>query len=261
MTDIPNAITAADGVNPDVVATADTVDEHAHGLIAHQFDDAEQQHDSAELGMWTFLATEVLFFGGLFLGYSLYRFKYPLAFAAGSHGLYEMVGMANTFVLLGSSFTMALAVWSAKIDNKKRLFFFLLATLILGGIFVGIKGWEWTTDYKEHLVPGTYFGFNFPAHVVEAKPVDRQYYEELAKGDSNISAHVQLFMLFYFLMTGLHATHMVVGMVLLAMVAIKAARARTSLKDATFVEMLGLYWHFVDIVWIFLFPFLYLIRA
>lgn len=219
---------------------------HGHGLVAHHFDDAKQQHDAVELGMWAFLAQEVLFFGGLFLAYLLYRFQYPEAFAEGSEHLNKSMGAINTFVLLSSSLTMALAVHAAKVNDKKALFKFLAATLVLGGVFLVVKGFEWTADYREHLVPSRFFGFD---------------YTEFLKGRTpEVGEHVQLFMFLYFAMTGLHAIHMVVGMVILAIVATQAYRGRTSPRDANFVEMMGLYWHFVDIVWIFLFPFLYLIK-
>jgi cytochrome c oxidase subunit III len=224
---------------------------HGSGLVAHHFDDAQQQHDAAELGMWTFLAQEVLFFGGLFLAYLLYRFQYPDAFAEGSGHLNKWLGCANTMVLLSSSFTMALAVHYAKLDNKKRLAQLLTATLVLGAIFLIVKGFEWHADYVEHLIPGRVFGWDYSEHLAKS---------ELVRFDPNIAQHVQMFMFLYFAMTGLHAAHMVVGMVILAIVAYKAFRARTSLKHANFVEMMGLYWHFVDIVWIFLYPFLYLIK-
>jgi cytochrome c oxidase subunit 3 len=219
---------------------------HASGLVAHHFDDVEQQHDAVELGMWAFLAQEVLFFGGLFLAYLLYRFQYPEAFAEGSSHLNKLFGSINTFVLLSSSLTMALAVHAAKLDDKKGLYRFLVATLILGAIFLIIKGFEWTADYHEHLVPGQFFGYDYSEYLNGRTP--------------EIGEHVQMFMFLYFAMTGLHALHMVIGMVILAIVALKAYRGRTSLKQANFVEMMGLYWHFVDIVWIFLFPFLYLIK-
>ncbi|HEX3356515.1 MAG TPA: cytochrome c oxidase subunit 3 family protein [Tepidisphaeraceae bacterium] len=238
MTDVHATISAADHTHDE---------EHTHGLVAHHFDDAQQQHDAIELGMWAFLAQEVLFFGGLFLAYLLYRFKYEDAFAEGSHELYLSLGTVNTAVLLTSSLTMALAVYAAKIDNKKSLFRYLLLTIILGLVFMGIKGVEWTLDYREHLVPGQFFGFDYSEHLAGRSP--------------EIAQHVQLYFFLYFCMTGLHALHMVIGVVILAWVAIKAARAKTSLRDANFVEMMGLYWHFVDIVWIFLFPFLYLIKA
>ncbi len=219
---------------------------HGDGLVAHHFDDAQQQHDAIELGMWSFLAQEVLFFGGLFLAYLLYRFQYPEQFAEGSEHLNKWLGLVNTLVLLTSSLTMALAVHGAKVNDKKALFRYLTATLVLGFMFLGVKAVEWTADYHEHLIPGRFFGFD---------------YAEYLKGRSpEVGEHVQLFMFIYFCMTGLHAIHMVVGMAILAVIAWWAFRGTTSLKQANFVEMMGLYWHFVDIVWIFLFPFLYLIK-
>jgi cytochrome c oxidase subunit 3 len=224
-----------------------------HGPVAHHFDDAEQQHDATELGMWAFLAQEVLFFGGLFLGYSIYRFKYQETFAFVSHKLSVGWGTTNTIILLCSSWTMAMAVYFAKNDNKKKLAQYLTLTMILGVMFLGVKAIEWHHDYTEHLVPGAYFGFDFSEHIHKDPGI-------LAK-DPLAAAHAQLFMVFYFCMTGLHALHMIVGIGILVFITHWAWRGRTSLKHANFVEMMGLYWHFVDIVWIFLFPFLYLIRV
>ena len=241
MTDV-----TAHNVAPDAMPPADHGAGHGSGLVAHHFDDAQQQHDAVELGMWTFLAQEVLFFGGLFLAYLLYRFQYPEAFAEGSEHLNKLLGAVNTFVLLSSSLTMALAVHAAKHDDKKGLAQFLTATLILGAVFLIVKGFEWHKDYVEHLIPGRVFGWDYAEYLNGRSPI--------------IGQHVQMFFFLYFCMTGLHAAHMVVGMVILAIVAAAAFRGRTSLKQANFVEMMGLYWHFVDIVWIFLFPFLYLIK-
>lgn len=251
---------AADAVSPDDRGMVNTDSHgghghggngHGHGLVAHHFDDAQQQHDAVELGMWTFLAQEVLFFGGLFLVYLLYRFQYPEAFAEGSEHLNKWLGTLNTAVLLGSSLTMALAVHAGKHDDKKGLFRFLTATLLLGAVFLLVKAFEWTADYREHLVPGQFFGFNYSEFLEHSR---------FLQVDPRIADHVQLFMVIYFCMTGLHAIHMVIGMAILAVIAYKAYRGRTSIKQANFVEMMGLYWHFVDIVWIFLFPFLYLIK-
>jgi cytochrome c oxidase subunit 3 len=204
--------------------------------VSHQFDDAEQQVEASTLGMWTFLATEILFFGGLFLVYTIYRLAYPQAFAEASNHLDVVLGAVNTAVLIGSSLTMVLAVHSARIGSRRGLILFLLATLVLGGIFLGIKGVEYAHKFHEHLVPGADFRFT------GADP-----------------RHAAIFFSIYFAMTGMHALHMIIGAGLILTLVGMAWRRRFSPEYFTPVEMVGLYWHFVDIVWIFLFPLLYLI--
>src|SRR5215467_14401521 len=132
---------------------------HAHRALAHQFDDLEQQREVASLGMWLFLVTEVLFFGGLFLTYSVYRFWYPAAFTAGSRELIVWAGTLNTVVLITSSLTVVLAVQAAETGNRRTLILMLLATMALGCVFLGIKAYEYRTEYLEHHVPG--FGLAF----------------------------------------------------------------------------------------------------
>jgi cytochrome c oxidase subunit III len=203
---------------------------------AHQFDDMAQQHAADSLGMWAFLLTEVMFFGGLFLGYTVYRSAYPQAFAEASHHLDVWLGSVNTAVLIASSLSMALAVHSAQTNGRRALIRFLLLTILLGLVFLGIKGTEYLHKFEEHLIPGANFVYSGPhAH------------------------QVQLFFSFYFGMTGLHAFHMIVGIGLLAALVWQAGRGRFSADYYAPVELIGLYWHFVDIVWIFLFPLLYLL--
>jgi cytochrome c oxidase subunit III len=203
---------------------------------AHQFDSVEQQRESASLGMWIFLATEVMFFGGLFLAYILYRLQWPAAFREGSHHLDVTLGTWNTAVLIGSSLTMALAVRAAQLGRRRSLVTFLLLTMLLGSVFLGVKAYEYHHKYVEHLVPGTSFRSEGPE-----------------------PGHVSMFFCLYFAMTGLHALHMIVGMGVLLVMVILGARGRFSPEDYNAIECSGLYWHFVDIVWIFLFPLLYLI--
>lgn len=236
--------------------------------VAHHFDNAEQQYDAASLGLWLFLATEVLFFGGLFAGYALYRFWYPEAFHLGSHHLDLVLGTINTGVLLGSSLTMALAVRGAQTSDNATAARFLGWTIVLGSVFLGVKAYEYHHKYVEHLVPGRYFSLGGqPANTA----VDEAAVEEAAAGDSTVehapqltadveAGHVELFFSYYFAMTGLHATHMVIGIAILAVLFVAARRGKFSADYFTPVEMTGLYWHFVDIVWVFLFPLLYLIR-
>jgi cytochrome c oxidase subunit 3 len=210
-------------------------DQHTAAL-AHQFDDPQQQVEADTLGMWAFLATEMLFFGGVFLAYIVYRLSYPQAFAAASNHLDIVLGTVNTGVLIGSSLTMVLAVYSAQLNSRRGQIVFLLATLVLGLIFLGIKGLEYQHKFHEHLVPGPDFRFN------EADP-----------------RHAAIFFSLYFAMTGLHAIHMVIGAGLLIWMMLRAWRGEFSQAYYIPVEVTGLYWHFVDIVWIFLFPLLYLI--
>jgi len=206
----------------------------AHAAVAHQhqFDSAEQQKDAATLGMWAFIAQEILFFGGLFVTYIVYRFTYPQAFHDGSHHLDITLGTINTAVLIGSSLTMALAVHAAQTSKKNNLVFFLVATLGLGSTFLGIKAIEYSHKFHEHHVPGLSFD-----------------------GPPNM----ELFFSLYFAMTGLHAVHMIIGAAIIIVLIFQAQRGTYHSAYYTPVELFGLYWHFVDIIWIFLFPLLYLI--
>ena len=209
--------------------------------VAQHFDDAEQQLDAATIGMWLFLATEVLFFGGMFLAYTVYRSQYPAAFVEGSGHLSVPIGTFNTAILLCSSFSMALAIYAAQ-NNRKWLSVALLATtMLLGAAFLGVKAYEYADKFDHGLVPGRYFQLELPH-------------------DESVSPqHVELYFGLYFAMTGMHALHMVIGLGVLAVLAIMTARGRFSREYYTPLEMTGLYWHFVDIVWVFLFPLLYLI--
>ena len=205
--------------------------------LAEQFDDLQQQHEASSLGMWVFLATEIMFFGGLFTAYILFRNFYLPAFEAGSRLLDVRIGAFNTAVLLCSSLTMALAVRAAQLGNKAALITFLLLTLLLGLTFVAVKlAFEWRHDFLDGLVPGLNWTFDGPD-----------------------PRHLELFFCFYFFLTGIHALHMVIGAGILTVLIIMAGGGRFSPQRYNAVEISGLYWHFVDIVWIFLFPLLYLI--
>lgn len=206
--------------------------------LAHHFDTKEQQFEAAKLGMWLFLATEVLFFGGMFTGYTIYRLQYSESFAAGSRQLNVTLGTVNTAVLLLSSLMIALAVASAQ-SSGRNLVRYIVATGVLGAVFLGIKFFEYQHKFHEHLVPGATFG---QGHVGES-----------------LEPNSELFFSFYFAMTAMHAFHMVIGLGLLIWLAVKAKRGEFSAEYFTPVEMIGLYWHFVDIVWVYLFPLLYLI--
>ncbi len=214
------------------------------GALAHHFEDLEQQFDAATLGMWLFLATEVLFFGAVLTCYAIYRNQYSTAFAHASMCLSTTVGAINTAVLLTSSLTMALSVHFARRSNRTWLLVCLGLTLLLGSVFLGIKAWEWHHEYVEQLVPGIAFN---PSR--------------FTGGAEWVNWHqVQLFFVFYFILTGLHALHMIIGVGLLIYLLVRAQRGAFSAGYYVPVEVIGLYWHFVDIVWIFLFPLLYLVR-
>jgi cytochrome c oxidase subunit 3 len=217
-------------------------DSHAPSALAHQFEDLQQQQESASLGMWVFLATEVMFFGGLFAAYTIYRHFYLPEFEVGSHLLNVKIGALNTAVLIGSSLTMAMGVRAAQMGKKNALIAFLIMTMILGLIFVGVKlNFEWRQDYLDGLAPGLNFTHDFT-------------HQNLLHPHS-----VELFFFFYFTMTGVHALHMVVGMGILAVLVFYAAKGEYGPDRFNMIEGMGLYWHFVDIIWIFLFPLLYLI--
>jgi cytochrome c oxidase subunit 3 len=207
-----------------------------HTALGHQFDDLEQQREASSLGMWVFLITEIMFFGGLFTGYAVYRNAYPEAFAEASRHLGVVLGAINTAVLICSSLTMALAVHAAQLGRRKVLVTFLLLTIVLGSVFLGIKVVEYSHKFHEHLVPGLDFRFEGPR-----------------------APQAQLFFSFYFAMTGMHALHMIIGIGLLSVLVRLSWRGRFSATYYWPVELTGLYWHFVDIVWIYLFPLLYLI--
>jgi len=209
--------------------------------LAHQFQTVEQQRETGRLGMWVFLVTEIMFFGGLFAGYAIYRNLYLSAFEYGSRLLEIKAGTTNTAVLIASSLTMALAVHSAQTGKRKALIFFLLITMFFGFCFLGIKSYEYLEKWNHFLVPGLRFA---PTEV-------------LPPGVT--ASHLELFLCFYFFMTALHALHMIIGLGIMTVLVIMAWRGKFSAQYYAPVEISGLYWHFVDIVWIFLFPLLYLI--
>ena len=206
-------------------------------VVEHQFDDMEQQRDAAFTGMWLFLSTEVLFFGGVFFAYVIYRMLYYEAFVEGSRELSIAMGGINTGVLLCSSLFMALAVNSAQHGRTNQLVIRLVLTAIIGAVFLGIKFMEYYEHYKDHLVPGLNFSYPGP-HATQVK----------------------LFMAFYFILTGMHAVHMLVGMGVLVGLTILSARGKFSAEYYDPIDIGGLYWHFVDIVWVFIFPLLYLVK-
>lgn len=214
------------------------MDSHTETLaLREQFETPAQQKEISTLGMWIFLVTEIMFFGGLFLAYAIYRREFAGVFALASNTLDVVIGAANTAVLLCSSYTMVLAVRAAQIGSRKALIVFLILTILLGGVFLGVKAYEWNQKFAEHHVPGPTFHLD---KTTEQGPA-------------------QLFFSLYFTMTGLHALHMVVGEGLMLFLLWHAYKGKYTPSYYTPVDVGGLYWHFVDVVWIFLFPLLYLI--
>jgi cytochrome c oxidase subunit III len=220
-----------------------------HGLVAHHFENLEQQREAGTLGLWLFLASEVLFFGGIFTAYAVMRSSDGSGgFIAASKSLDATLGGINTAVLLTSSLTMALAVHAAQVNRQRAVVWLLLATALLGAAFLGVKAVEYTTDYHEELVPGL------------AWKADRWGEKGMTTAErAQFNRSAQLFFLLYYIMTGLHAVHLIVGIGIMLWLAWRARRGHFGPLTYTPVEVGGLYWHFVDVVWIFLFPLLYLV--
>lgn len=205
-------------------------------FVAGQFEEPAQQREAATLGMWVFLATEILFFGGMFLGYAVYRFYNPKAFAEASNHTLVLIGTINTAVLLVSSFVMVLAVRAAEQRERLKTSLFLALTAFLGLAFLVVKGFEYHHEIQEGLFPGPNFHFE--------------------GGDPG---GARMFFYLYFLMTGVHALHVTIGIVLLGLMSLRVLASSRPERLATTVDLLGLYWHFVDVVWVFLFPLIYLV--
>jgi cytochrome c oxidase subunit 3 len=205
-----------------------------HPRLQHHFFSMDQQLEASILGMWVFLVTEIMFFGGLFMAYIVYRTMYPEAWVEGSQELNVWLGALNTSVLICSSLTMVLAVRSAQIGSRKGQIVNLILTILLGTTFLVVKYFEYKAKFLHHLVPGPNF-------------------------DPHLAPQMQIFFSLYFIMTGVHAAHMVVGIGLMIVMLVMAWRGRFSPEYYGPVEISGLYWHFVDIVWIFLFLLLYLL--
>jgi len=229
----------------------------AHPSLQHHFDTLEQQKEASTLGMWLFLVTEIMFFGGLFTTYIVYRGKYPAEFMAASSTLDWKLGALNTAVLILSSLTMALAIWAAQLNRRKLVVAFLIATMALGTTFLVVKYFEYRDKFKHHHVPGAEFVWSEGHHAEgtqgpqsEAPPLQDKF-----------AKHVQIFFSLYFIMTGLHGVHMICGIGVLAALLVPSWKGRYNSAYHNPLECTGLYWHFVDIVWIFLFPLLYLLGA
>lgn len=305
---------------------SDTHDHHHPPGLQHQFEDMKQQEESVSIGMWMFLVQEIMFFGGLFTAYLVFRSRYPLAFAEGSNHLDAFFGGLNTLVLIVSSLTMALAVFYAQRGNRNMQVIMIVLTMFFGTVFLGVKVIEYTDKYNHGLVPVTgwnkktlknteaehaagntvketssnfvfpfetramaaetggekehpyinpkgEFQWNYGSHVVDyglakEKETGKQYLTDAEKvgyfssgvfDPEKYRDKIRIFYFIYFVMTGLHALHMIVGLGLMTWLGIMAWRKTYSSEYYAPVEMSGLYWHFVDIVWIFLFPLLYLL--
>jgi len=206
-------------------------------FLHFQFEDLEQQRESSTLGMWIFLSTEILFFGALFTAYFIYRSIYPQAFSDASHAMLIKFGTANTFILICSSLSMALGVHAAQIGARKLLVLMLVLTMLLGTAFLVNKGFEYHAEWQEHHVPGP--GFEFP--------------------ESADARHAEIFFSLYFIMTGIHTLHLIIGIGVVGGIAWFAWKGHYAPEYYNPVENVGLYWHFVDIVWVFLYPMLYLV--
>ncbi len=235
---------------------------HAHHpALQHHFDTMGQQKEAAVIGMWLVLLTEILFFGGLFVAYMIYRIWYFDAFAEASRSLDLFWGGLNTAVLIGSSLTMALAVRCAQTNSRKWTVNWLILTMILGCVFLGVKVIEYSDKFEHHHVPGASYVWA-AEHVtpVAGEAAAAETHRELSLSPQQLQQTTQIYFSLYFTMTGLHALHMIIGVGLMLVITWMAWKGRFDAHYYTPVEMAGLYWHFVDIVWIFLFPLLYLVE-
>ena len=230
--------------------------EHEHVMLPqhrHHFETQEQQREAGTFGMWLFLLTEIMFFGGMFFAYLLYRNWYNPAFVAGSNQLSIPLGTANTAILISSGFFMALAVWAAEVKKKNLLVIYLVLTTLFGLAFLGVKYFEYKEKFELHHIPGASFDvsqfINPHAYGLKEEPLA-----------PDMAQKTQVFFFLYFAMTGMHALHMVIGIALLVWLMWRANRGEFTAGYVAPIENFALYWHFVDIVWIFLFPLLYLIN-
>ena len=240
------------------VAVQGAHEEHEHPPYQrHHFESMEQQVDATSFAMWLFLLTEIMFFGGLFTAYLIYRNWYYPAFVAASHQLNIMWGTLNTGVLISSSFTMAMGVWSAETRRKTGLVLWLVATLFLGLAFLGIKTIEYSEKIEKHHVPGFNYSIKSFSDPASDPEVYKDYHDKPMPVD--MARHTEMYFGLYFAMTGMHALHMIIGIAILTFMIFRANAGAYTTGHVTFVENFGLYWHFVDIIWIFLFPLLYLI--
>jgi cytochrome c oxidase subunit 3 len=233
-------------------------EEHEHpSYQRHHFETIGQQNDATNFAMWLFLLTEIMFFGGLFTAYLIYRNWYYPAFVAASHQLDIFWGGLNTLLLITSSFTMAMGVWSAEMRKQGALVLCLTLTFVLGLGFLGIKTIEYREKFEKHHVPGLHYSVQSFTNPASDPEIEREYHDKPLAQD--MAAHTELYFFLYFAMTGMHALHMIIGICILGFMIVRARAGAYTGGHLAFVENFGLYWHFVDIVWIFLFPLLYLI--
>jgi cytochrome c oxidase subunit 3 len=215
--------------------TATAHEEHSP-FLQHHFREMSQQFEASKIGMWLFLVTEVLMFGGLFVGYGIMHARHPEAFMAAHHHLDRTLGALNTVVLLVSSFTMVMSVWAAQTGNKKKLLVFLILTVLLAGVFMVVKYFEYSHKFHDGLLPGRFY-----THQGDTVPGQFMFFS------------------FYFMMTGLHGIHVLLGMAVISWLIVRAAKGHFGPGYYAPVEMTGLYWHLVDLIWIYLFPLMYLL--
>lgn len=254
---------------------------HGHSTaLKHHFDNLEQQHSAERLGMWFFLVTEVLFFSGMFVAYTVYRNWFPAEFSFASSTLIVWIAGVNTGLLITSSLTITLAIRAAQLGNRSALIRHLIATFALGAGFMGFKAYEYSTDYHEKLVPGVMFREEYGRAVDELAKVSaadvkgykfkggQEYWaQELAEknygkepGDEGFVSpgRVQLFLCFYYTMTGIHGVHILVGLGCIGWLIARAVLYGIPKEQYSHVEVVSLYWHLVDMIWLFLMPMLYL---
>jgi len=236
---------------------AATEEIHGHPALQHHFENMEQQREAGTLGMWVFLVTEIMFFGGMFLAYTLYRSTYTDAFATASNHLDITLGAVNTGVLILSSFTMAMSVYFTQVGKSRPQVICLILTLVLGLTFLGIKAVEYKAKYDDKLIPGRLIPSQ-PFDPEVAHHGDTDTHKLHLVGNATVR-QVELFYWIYFAMTGMHALHMIIGAGLLTFLIVFSLKGRFGPEYHSPVEVIGLYWHFVDIIWIFLFPLLYLL--
>lgn len=230
--------------------------------LQHHFHTLEQQRSASKFGMWLFIAQEILFFSGLFMAYAVFRYLYPETYLAAHHHLSWQLGATNTVVLLFSSFTMALAVRCSQLGDNKWLQIWLVITILCAFGFLGIKYIEYTHKIHDGLLPGDYYGLpekddagNFKLDAEGG----RIYTSEIAK-NNEIPGAPAIFFAIYFVMTGMHGLHVLIGIGVLLWILLRARRGDFGPKYYNPVEYTGLYWHLVDLIWIFLFPLLYLVQ-
>jgi len=253
---VPDSSAIDHGAEQAAAHTGQAHDEHP-AYLRHHFNSTEQQADTTNFAMWLFLVTEVMFFGGLFTAYLIYRNWYYPAFVAGSHQLNVIWGTLNTLVLICSSFTMAMGVWCAETGRRRGLVLCLILTLTLGLGFLGIKTIEYSEKIEKHHVPGFHYSLQSFTNPESDPEIFKEYHDKPLATD--MAVHTEVYFSLYFAMTGMHALHMIIGIGILTFMIFRARAGAYTTGHVTFVENFGLYWHFVDIIWIYLFALLYLI--